>query len=133
MKIMLTKLTTINSYDDWLSVTVNNLALPRELSTELLAQLQQRDRLGSVQIAEHVIMPHVVNQTLPESWLIISQLAQPVSYTTTDDITTGIYIFSRPEDSSISDAIDHLTDESVIKALQDPQLSARQLKGLLVR
>lgn len=133
MKIMLTKLTAISSYADWLNVTVNSLTLSRELSNELLTQLQQRDQLGSVQIAEHVIMPHVVNRNLPESWLIISQLARPVKYVTTDDITTGIYIFSRPEDSSISNAIDHLTDESVINALQDPQLSKQRLEELLAR
>lgn len=133
MKIMLTKLTVISSYADWLNMTVNSLTLSRELSNELLTQLQQRDQLGSVQIAEHVIMPHVVNRNLPESWLIVSQLARPVKYVTTDDITTGIYIFSRPEDSSISNAIDHLTGESVINALQDPQLSKQRLEELLAR
>lgn len=130
MKKVLTKLTTINSYHDWLSATVNALELSSALPNELLTQLQQRDYLGSVQIAEHVIMPHIVNQSLPDSWLIVSQLDRPVRYMTSNSITTGIFVLSRPADSSVTDAVDHLTDESVIRALQDPQLSQRQLQGL---
>lgn len=130
MKIVLTKLTTINSYRDWLTATVNTLELSSALQNELLTQLQQRDHLGSVQIAEHVIMPHIVDQSLPDSWLIVSQLDRPVRYMTADSITTGIFILSRPADSSVADAVDHLTDESVIKALQDPQLLQQQLQGL---
>lgn len=130
MKIILTKATTINSYNDWLNVVVKKLSLSSDLSTEVLKQLQHRDQLGSVQIAQHMIMPHIINQALPESWLIVSQLARPIKYLTTDGITTGVYIFSRPADSSVSNAIDHLTDDEVIKALQDPQLSQQQLEEL---
>lgn len=130
MKVVLTKLTAINSYHDWLTATLNTLELSQTLRNELLTQLQQRDHLGSVQIEEHVVMPHIVNQSLPESWLVVSQLSRPVRYMTTDSITTGIFILSRPADSSVADAVDHLTDESVIKTLQDPQLSQQQLKEL---
>ena len=130
MKITLMKLNNIANYDEWLKVTIDSLSLSRELSANVLLLLQQRDKLGSVQIDEHVIMPHVVYDRLPNSRLIVSQLSEPIHYRATKDITTGIYIFSRPDDSSISKAVDCLTDESVIQALQNPELSNQQLLKL---
>ena len=130
MKITLMKLNNIANYDEWLKVTIDSLSLSRELSATVLLLLQQRDQLGSVQIDEHVIMPHVVYDRLPNSRLIVSQLSEPIHYRATKDITTGIYIFSRPDDSSISKAVDCLTDESVIQALQNSELSNQQLLKL---
>ncbi|MBM6940035.1 PTS sugar transporter subunit IIA [Limosilactobacillus coleohominis] len=130
MKITLMKLNNIANYDEWLKVTIDSLSLSRELSANVLLLLQQRDQLGSVQIDEHVIMPHVVYDRLPNSRLIVSQLSEPIHYRATKDITTGIYIFSRPDDSSISKAVDCLTDESVIQALQNSELSNQQLLKL---
>ena len=130
MKITLMKLDNITNYDEWLKVTIDSLSLSRELSANVLLLLQQRDQLGSVQIDENVIMPHVVYDRLPNSWLIVSQLSEPIHYRATKDITTGIYIFSRPDDSSISKAVDCLTDESVIQALQNSELSNQQLLKL---
>lgn len=130
MKITLMKLNNIANYDEWLKVTIDSLSLSRELSANVLLLLQQRDQLGSVQIDEHVIMPHVVYDRLPNSRLIVSQLSEPIHYRATKDITTGIYIFSRPNDSSISKAVDCLTDESVIQALQNSELSNQQLLKL---
>ena len=130
MKITLMKLVNITNYDEWLKVTIDSLSLSRELSANVLLLLQQRDQLGSVQIDEHVIMPHVVYDRLPNSRLIVSQLSEPIHYRATKDITTGIYIFSRPNDSSISKAVDCLTDESVIQALQNSELSNQQLLKL---
>lgn len=133
MNIMLIKLAGINSYSDWYESIIKKLGLLPKVNADLLKQLQVRDRLGSVQIAEHVVMPHVVSDQLPKSWMIISQLDKPIKYATDDDITTGIYIFSRPKDSSISKLIDRLTDESVIEALQNPTLSYQQLVDLFKR
>ena len=130
MKITLMKLNNIANYDEWLKVTIDSLSLSRELSANVLLLLQQRDQLGSVQIDEHVIMPHVVYDRLPNSRLIVSQLSEPIHYRATKDITTGIYIFSRPDDSSISKAVDCLTDESVIQAFQNSELSNQQLLKL---
>lgn len=130
MKITLMKLNNIANYDEWLKVTIDSLSLSRELSANVLLLLQQRDQLGSVQIDEHVIMLHVVYDRLPNSRLIVSQLSEPIHYRATKDITTGIYIFSRPDDSSISKAVDCLTDESVIQALQNSELSNQQLLKL---
>lgn len=130
MKITLMKLNNIANYDEWLKVTIDSLSLSRELSANVLLLLQQRDQLGSVQIDKHVIMPHVVYDRLPNSRLIVSQLSEPIHYRATKDITTGIYIFSRPDDSSISKAVDCLTDESVIQALQNSELSNQQLLKL---
>lgn len=130
MKITLMKLNNIANYDEWLKVTIDSLSLSRELSANVLLLLQQRDQLGSVQIDENVIMPHVVYDRLPNSRLIVSQLSEPIHYRATKDITTGIYIFSRPDDSSISKAVDCLTDESVIQALQNSELSNQQLLKL---
>ena len=130
MKITLMKLDNITNYDEWLKVTIDSLSLSRELSANVLLLLQQRDQLGSVQIDENVIMPHVVYDRLPNSRLIVSQLSEPIHYRATKDITTGIYIFSRPDDSSISKAVDCLTDESVIQALQNSELSNQQLLKL---
>ena len=130
MKITLMKLNNIANYDEWLKVTIDSLSLSRELSANVLLLLQQRDQLGSVEIDEHVIMPHVVYDRLPNSRLIVSQLSEPIHYRATKDITTGIYIFSRPDDSSISKAVDCLTDESVIQALQNSELSNQQLLKL---
>ncbi|HJA23660.1 MAG TPA: PTS sugar transporter subunit IIA [Candidatus Limosilactobacillus intestinavium] len=130
MKITLMKLNNIANYDEWLKVTIDSLSLSRELSANVLLLLQQRDQLGSVQIDEHVIMPHVVYDRLPNSRLIVSQLSEPIHYRATKDITTGIYIFSRPDDSSISKAVDCLTDKSVIQALQNSELSNQQLLKL---
>ena len=124
------KLNNIANYDEWLKVTIDSLSLSRELSANVLLLLQQRDQLGSVQIDEHVIMPHVVYDRLPNSRLIVSQLSEPIHYRATKDITTGIYIFSRPDDSSISKVVDCLTDESVIQALQNSELSNQQLLKL---
>lgn len=130
MKITLMKLDNITNYDEWLKVTIDSLSLSQELSANVLLLLQQRDQLGSVQIDEHVIMPHVVYDRLPNSWFIVSQLSGPIHYRAAKDITTGIYIFSRPDDSSISKAVDCLTDESVIQALQNSELSNQQLLKL---
>lgn len=130
MKITLMKLNNIANYDEWLKVTIDSLSLSRELSANVLLLLQQRDQLGSVQIDENVIMPHVVYDRLPNSRLIVSQLSEPIHYRATKDITTGIYFFSRPDDSSISKAVDCLTDESVIQALQNSELSNQQLLKL---
>lgn len=130
MKIMLTKPRDVHDYRDWLTQTVHALGLSQDLNAKLVAQLCQRDQLGSVQIAEQVVMPHVVCDALPDSWLVVSQLPLPIRYLKIANITTGIYIFARPHDSSVSQAIDCLTDEDVITALRNPQLSVRQLTEL---
>ena len=131
MNIMLIKLMDVKNYSDWRKLIIQKLMLSDELSANLLVQLQERDRLGSIQVDEHVIMPHVVSNKLPKSWLIISQVDKPIKYGKSNDITSGIYIFSRPKDSSISSSVDCLTDESVMNALQNPKLSYQQLMDLL--
>ena len=131
MNIMLIKLMDVKNYSDWRKLIIQKLMLSDELSANLLVQLQERDRLGSIQVDEHVIMPHVVSNKLPKSWLIISQVDKPIKYGKSNDITTGIYIFSRPKDSSISSSVDCLTDEWVMNALQNPKLSYQQLMDLL--
>ena len=78
MKIMLTKPRDVHDYRDWLTQTVHVLGLSQDLNAQLVAQLRQRDQLGSVQIAEQVVMPHVVCDALPDSWLVVSQLPLPI-------------------------------------------------------
>lgn len=133
MKIVLTKQNDVVDYHNWLKKTIMTLNVSDMISSKLLKQLLDRDQLGSVQIDEHVVMPHVVTDQLPESWIIVSQLNKPIIYENVDGITTGIYIFSRPNDSQVSDVVERLADESVIDTLQDSQLSYQQLEKLLVR
>lgn len=132
MKIVLTKLNDVTNCRQWFQQTVAVLTVEQSLKSKLLDQLTERESLGSVQIAEYVILPHVVNDELTESWLIISKLRQPVKYREAS-ILTGIYIFSRPNDSLVDNAINQLTDESVIKALQKDDLDQKQVINLLGR
>lgn len=133
MKIVLTKQNDVVDYHNWLKKTIMTLNVSDMISSKLLEQLLDRDRLGSVQIAEHVVMPHVVSDQLPESWIIVSQLDKPIIYNNVRGITTGIYIFSLPNDSRVSDVVERLADESVVDSLQDSQLSQQQLEKILVR
>ncbi|WP_297585479.1 PTS sugar transporter subunit IIA [uncultured Lactobacillus sp.] len=130
MKIKLVKLNNISNYEQWLQQTVSNLDLSSGLRTNLLNLLHERDALGSVQISEHVIMPHIVTHEIAESIVIVSQLIKPVSYFTSNGINTAIYIFSYPDDSSIISLVNCLVDEKIISSLQDPTLSSKELKKL---
>lgn len=94
MKIKLVKLNNISNYEQWLQQTISSLDLSSGLSTNLLNLLHERDALGSVQISEHVIMPHIVTHEITESIVIVSQLNKPVSYFTSNGINIAIYIFS---------------------------------------
>lgn len=131
MKILLTKLTNIQNDRQWREAVVGQLALHDQLSQQIQQQLAERDHLGSVQIAEQAVLPHIVNHQLTDSYFIVSQLDAPISYGDANHITTGIFILSRPEDPEISSAVDHLIDESVIMSLCNPQLNLEQLRGLL--
>ncbi len=129
MKIKLVKLNNISNYEQWLQQTVSSLDLSSGLSTNLYL-LHERDALGSVQISEHVIMPHIVTDEITESIVIVSQLNKPVSYFTSNGINTAIYIFSCPDDSSIISLVNCLVDEKIISSLQDPTLSSKELEKL---
>lgn len=130
MKIKLVKLNNISNYEQWLQQTISSLDLSSGLSTNLLNLLHERDSLGSVQISEHVIMPHIVTHEITESIVIVSQLNKPVSYFTSNGINIAIYIFSCPDDSSIISLVNCLVDEKIISSLQDPTLSSKELEKL---
>lgn len=133
MKVLLIKLTNIHDASQWQQAVVGKLGLGEALSLEICQQLAGRDQLGSVQISPEAVLPHLVHDQLADSYFIVSQLNEPISYGKINHITTGIFVLSRPEDSEISSAIDHLIDESVISSLCDPHLSLRQLRELLSR
>lgn len=130
MKIKLMKLNNITNYEQWLHETVNSLNFSSKLNTKILRLLHKRDVLGSVQIAEHLIMPHIVTDEINESIVIVSQLSKSVKYSANNDINTAIYIFSYPNDVSIESLVNCLVDEKIINRLQDPKLSSKELKKL---
>ncbi|WP_251545748.1 PTS sugar transporter subunit IIA [Limosilactobacillus caecicola] len=133
MKVFLDKHLDVENYDNWVTLTVNKhfTDYDKSLRQELVTELVQRDQLGSLQIAERVILPHIIDSSLAESVIVISQLNEPILYRTNVEITTGIYILARQNEPSITKIINRLIDESVILTLQSSRLTLDEVQHIL--
>lgn len=47
---------------------------------ELIALLQQREKVGNTMIAEHVILPHLESPKIEQSQVLLIRLAEPIDF-----------------------------------------------------
>jgi len=47
--------------------------------TEVINQLNEREKIGSISIAEHVLLPHIESNLIKESQIVFIRLAEPIS------------------------------------------------------
>lgn len=46
---------------------------------QVIQQLNEREKVGSIQIAEHVILPHIESEHIKQSQLVFIRLSAPIS------------------------------------------------------
>ena len=91
----------------------------------ILEGLYAREELGSIQIAEQVVLPHVESSHISQSHIILIRLDQPIRW---NDQLTGIQLIitialkedeERAVKQEISNFVKKLADEQIIAQLLD--------------
>jgi mannitol/fructose-specific phosphotransferase system IIA component (Ntr-type) len=119
------------SNTEWFTKATAVITSDGALQEELVDRLRERERMGSTMINLELLMPHVVTNDIDESAVVISQLATPIKDVDGNEITTGIFIFSLPNDEQVAQFINYLLQDNILAALCDRNLSQQQLERLL--
>ncbi len=70
----------VNSRDDVFDLISEHVSQDSRFSSkkELVEQLKQRENAGDIQIAEHVLLPHIESPLLKQSQLLFLRLDRPL-------------------------------------------------------
>lgn len=69
-------------------------------SKEIQQLLEEREQVGDLQIAPHVLLPHIENAIIKESYIVIIKLNEPITWNEQiKDISFVIALMLNPEES----------------------------------
>ncbi|WP_411162278.1 PTS sugar transporter subunit IIA [Limosilactobacillus fermentum] len=130
LNVVLKKFTQISSYDEWIDkiFSVVKTGLPKN---DIIRNINYRDSLGSSRIDKNLILPHIVNGELQESYVVISQINKAVRYIDCKPVSNAIVVVSKPNDPSVGSFIDRLVDDEFIQRICNGKLNNQKLRELL--